>query len=174
VDKRKQVFTVALVSMTWLLASCNRGADGSGDLKGMLYPLDLAMACDQSTPPPVRSEYPERDSENAYGSVCVERNSVANSLSLSKIGIHRDEAFREPVYEIQLHIDRKDQRRMEEGMIKAVRSRRPVVFVVHGSVVARAFATDLPKDGVITMGGYDSVDEAKAAAARFELPLQHK
>jgi hypothetical protein len=172
VGKRKQVFTVALVSMIWLLASCNRGADGSSDLKGRLYPLDLAMACDQSTPSPVRSEYPERDSENAYGSVCVERNSVANSLSLSKIGIHRDEAFREPVYEIQLHIDRKDQRRMEEGMIKAVRSRRPVVFVVHGSVVARAFATGLPKDGVITMGGYDSVDEAKKAATRFELPAQ--
>jgi hypothetical protein len=174
VETRKLAFTVGLVSMILLLASCNRGADGSSDLKGTLYPLDLAVACDQSTPSPVRSEYPERDSANAYGSVCVERNSVANSLSLSKIEIHRDEAFREPVYEIQIQVDQKDQRRMEEGMIKAVRSRRPVVFVVHGSVVAQAFVMELPKDGVISMGGYSSVDEAKTAAARFELPLQPK
>ena len=169
-DKRKQAFTVALASMIWLLASCNRGGDGSRDLKGTFYPLDLALACDKSTPSPLRSEYPARDSVNAYGNVCVERNSVANSLNLSKIKIHRDEAFREPVYEIQLHVESKDLGRMEKGLIEAIRLHRTLVFVVHGSVVAQASLMDLPKDGVITMGGYSSVDDAKTAAARFEMP----
>jgi len=174
VDKRKQAFTVALASMMWLLASCSRGAGASHDLKGAFYPLDLVLVCDQSTPSPLRSEYPARDSVNAYGNVCVERNSVANALNLSKIEIHRDEAFREPVYEIQLHVDRKDQGRMEKGLIEAIRSHRTLVFVVHGSVIAQASLINLPKDGLITMGGYSSVVDAKTIAARFEMPPQHK
>lgn len=79
--------------MIGLLAGCNRGADGSLDLKGTFYSLGLALVCDQSMPFPLRSEYPARDDVNAHGDVCVERNSGANSLSLTKINIHKDEAF---------------------------------------------------------------------------------
>lgn len=173
VDKRKQAFSVALVSMIWLLASCNRAADGSHDLKGSFYPLDLLLVCDDSTPSPLKTEYAARDSGNAYGNVCVERNSVANAVNLVKIDIHRDGAFRDPVYEVQLYVDPKDQGRMEAGMIKAIRSHRSLSFVSNGSVVAQAFLMGLPKDGVISMGGFSSVDDAKAAAVRFEAPPQH-
>ena len=62
---------------------------------------------------------------------------------------------------------------MAMGMIKAVQSRRLLGVVSHGSVVARALVMDLPKDGVISLGGFGSVDAAKAAAARFEVPAQH-
>ena len=52
---------------------------------------------------------------------------------------------------------------MAMGMIKAVQSLRVLGVVSHGSVVA----------GVISLGGFGSVDAAKAAAARVEVPAQH-
>ncbi len=173
-DRNKQVFTVALTSMIGLLAGCHRGADGSLDPKGTFYPLDLALACDQSTPSPSRSEYPARDVANADGNVCVERNSGTDSLNISKIEILEDPALREPVYEVQFHVDRKDQGRMEKCMAKAMRSHRALTYIVHGSVVAQAFVMGPPENGVITMGGYDSVDEARVVAERFEEPLRHQ
>ena len=173
VDKRKRAFSVALASMIWLLASCNRVADESPVLKGPFYALDFDLVFDDSTPDPLKTECAARDSENAYGNVCVERNSVANAVNLTNIDMHRDDAFRDPVYEVQLHVAPKDQRRMEMGMIKAVQSRRLLGVVSNGSVVARALVMDLPKDGVISLGGFGSVDAAKAAAARVEVPAQH-
>jgi hypothetical protein len=172
VDKRKLAFTIALTPMIWLLTSCSRNADGAHDLKGTFYPLDLALTCDQSTPSPVRSEYPARDSENAVGTICIERNSGTIALSISKIDIHRDEAFHDPVYEVQFHIDQKDRQRMEAAMSKAVQTHRMIAFVVHGAVVAQAAVMDPPKDGVIMMGGYDNVKEAGIVAARFKAPTQ--
>ena len=170
-DKHKQVFTVVLVCMIALLVGCHRGAGGSLELKGTFSPFDLALACDESTPFPLRSEYPARDGANADGNVCVERNSGANSLNISKIEICKDPAFREPVYEIQFHMDRNDQARMERSMTKAMQPHRTLVYVVRGAVVARAVVTGLPENGVVSMGGYESVAEAEVVAKRFEVPV---
>lgn len=172
VDKGKLVFAVALNSMALLLNGCGRVGDAPHDLKGPFYPLDLALTCDESTPSPLRSDFPERDSGTAVGDVCIERNSGASALGITKIDIHRVEAFRAPVYEIWLHIDRKDQRRMEKAMGRAIRPRRFLAYMVHGQVVAQALVADIPKDGVIMMGGYDSVREAEMFGARFEVPTQ--
>lgn len=62
---------------------------------------------------------------------------------------------------------------MKKSMIKAIWSKRALAHVVHGAVVTQAFVMGLPEDGVISMGGYDSVGEAKAVAERFEVSLQH-
>lgn len=169
-NQRSWAFTAVLTSMIWLLASCGRGGDGAHDLQGRLYPLDLALTCNQSTPSPLRSDYPASDFGSGLGKACVERHSGADALRISKIDIHRDKAFRDPVYEVQLHIDPKDRKRMEKAMSKAVRSRRTLALMVHGVVVARALVTNLPRNGVIMMGGYLSVKEAEAIGARFEAP----
>jgi hypothetical protein len=136
-------------------------------VKGTFYPVDLALTCDESTPIPVRNEYLARDSENAFGNACVERNSGATGLSISKIDIIQDKAFREPIYEVRIHVDQRDQRRLYATMLKAARLRRTLAFVVHEAVVSQGLVTDAPKDGVIMIGGFGSVKEAEAVAARF-------
>ena len=73
---RKLVLALAIL-VTSLLTGCGREHDGTLDIKGAFHPLDLALTCDQSTPSPVRSQFPARDSENAFGTVCIERNSGA-------------------------------------------------------------------------------------------------
>ena len=149
---------------------CSRNSDETHDLKGTFYPLDLALTCDQSTPSPLRSEYPVHDVENAVGTDCIERNSGVNAVTISEVDIHRDNVFRDPVYEIHFHIDQKDWGRVDAMMSKAMRSHRFLAEIVNGAVVARAVVMNLPPEGVIEMGGYDSAKEAEVMASRFEVP----
>jgi hypothetical protein len=174
VNTQKQNLAIVLMSMIWLLASCGQGADGSHDRKNVFYPLDLALACDQSTPTPLRNQYPVRDSDGAFGNECAERDAGVAALSIARIEIRQNERFREPLYEVWLRIDGKDQKRLLAFMSKAVQSHRMLLFVVHGAVVSRASVMGLPPDGVITLGGYTSVEEAEAAAARFGAPVHRR
>jgi len=153
---------------------CSRSSDETHDLKAAYYPLDLALTCDQSTPSPLRSEHPVHDMENAFGTSCTERDSGVNAVTISEIDIHRNAAFRDTVYEIHLHIDQKDWRRVDATMSKAMQSRRILAYVVNGAVVAHAVVMGVTHDGDIEMGGYDSVKEAEVMASRFEIPRARK
>ncbi|GAB3784501.1 hypothetical protein [Dyella agri] len=166
---RKQAFTVAMGLMICLLIGCGRDVGMAHDSTVTFYPLGLELVCDQSTPSPLRTDYPVRDVENAVGTDCIERNSGADALTISEGNIYRNKAFSEPLYEIHFHIDRKDWKRVDAVMSKAMQTRRSLAFIVNGSIVARAFVTSVPKEGVIEMGGYGSVKEAEVVVSRFEV-----
>lgn len=159
-----------VLGISLAVSGCSRSSDETHDLKVAFYPLDLALTCDQSTPSPLRSGYPVHDVENAVGTACIERNSGVNAVTISKIDIHRDNAFRDPVYEIHFQIDQKDWERVDAVMRKATQSHRFLAEIVHGAVVARASVITPPQAGVIEIGGYDSVEEAEVMASRFEVP----
>lgn len=93
------------------------------------------------------------DMENAFGTSCIERDSGVNAVTISEIDIHRNAAFRDPVYEIHLHINQKDWRRVDATMSKAMRSRRILALMVNGAVVAHAGVMGVMQDGDIEMGG---------------------
>jgi hypothetical protein len=161
-----------VLGISLAVLGCSSKSNDTHKLKATFYPLDLALTCDESTPSPLRSEYPAHDAEKVVGTACIERNSGVNAVTISAIAINRDDAFRDPVYEIILHFDPKDWRRVDATMRKALQSRRSLAYMVQGGVIARAFVMSLTQEGVIYMGGYDSVREAEAMASRFEIPRE--
>jgi hypothetical protein len=158
-----------LMSATWLLSGCGRESGGAHPLNGAFYPLDLALICDQSTPSPLRNERPARDGDTAFGNICVERDSGPSALRITNIDIYKEQNFDPPIYEVRLFIGDKDRNLMEKAASEALHSRRPLAFMVHGSVVAQAAVMGLPKSGMIVVGGFGSAKEANAMAARFEI-----
>ncbi|AND68943.1 hypothetical protein ATSB10_14890 [Dyella thiooxydans] len=94
----------------------------------------------------------------------------ADALQVTQIDIERNAAFEEPVYELKIRIDPKSQTRLDASMRRAMDAHRALAFLVNGSVVFQTLVMGLPKDGVISLGGFSSKQEAEAAAAPFKAP----